>query len=245
MSSTQIDKKTAGVVLPGWLVAILRIILIAGLPLALTLITARVLMTPPYMQWEYNRADFPADPFGFTKEDRLLYGPLALEYLFNDMGMEFLSEQNLFDGTPIYNERELSHMDDVKGVVQGLTRFGLGLIATVVIAIILLAIPQKTRTDLYASLQAGSLLTIALIVAGLIAATTAFDWLFTQFHGLFFEGTSWLFPTSDTLIRLFPEQFWIDAFVLMFGAVLVEALILGGSMWWLMRRARQKVTSHE
>jgi integral membrane protein (TIGR01906 family) len=240
MSSTQIDKKTTGVVLPGWLVAILRVILIAGLPLALTLVTARALMTPLYMQWEYNRPDFPADPFGFTTQDRLLYGPLAQEYLFNDMDTEFLSEQNLSDGTPLYNERELSHMNDVKEVVQKLTRFGLGLVAVVAISIVLLAISERTRPDLYASLRAGSILTVMLIVAGLIAATTAFDWLFTQFHGLFFEGTSWLFPTSDTLIRLFPEQFWIDAFVLVFGSVLVEALIIGGAAWWMGKARRSE-----
>lgn len=233
MSSTPIDKKPERFVLPGWLAAILRVILIAGLPLVLTLVTARALMTPPFMQWEYNRPGFPTDPFGFSTEDRLLYGPLALEYLFNDAGPEFLSEQTLSDGTLLYNERELSHMGDVKGVVQGLTRFGLGLVTVVAAAVVLLAISGRTRPDLYAALRTGSILTVALIVAGLIAATTAFNWLFTQFHGLFFEGSSWLFPTSDTLIRLFPEQFWIDAFVLMFGGVLVEALIVGGVAWWL------------
>ncbi len=243
MSSTQIDKRTEGVVLPGWLVAILRVILIAELPLALALVTARVLMTPPYMQWEYNRPDFPADPFGFSKEDRLLYAPLAQEYLFNDMGTEFLSEQNLPDGTPLYNERELSHMNDVKGVVQKLTRFGLGLVAVMVISIVLLAISSSTRLDLYAALQAGSILTVALIIAGLIAATTSFDWLFTEFHGLFFQGNTWLFPTSDTLIRLFPEQFWIDAFVLVFSGVLIEALVIGGVAWWMGSARRRNSAS--
>jgi len=242
MSTTPIDKKTEGVVLPGWLVVVLRIIVIIGLPLALTLLTARALMTPLYMQWEYNRPNFPSDPFGFTKEDRLHYGPLAQEYLFSDAGLEFLSEQALTDGTPLYNERELSHMDDVKGVVQGLTRFGLGLVIVMAIAVVLLAISSRTRPELYAALRAGSILTVVLIIAGLIAATTAFEWLFTQFHGLFFEGSTWLFPTSDTLIRLFPEQFWLDAFVLMFGGVLIEALIMGGVMWWLLTGRRRSPT---
>jgi uncharacterized membrane protein len=34
---------------------------------------------------------------------------------------------------------------------------------------------------------------------------------FTDFHGLFFKGQSWLFPDSDTLIRLYPLKFWEDA----------------------------------
>ncbi|MBN1313326.1 MAG: TIGR01906 family membrane protein [Anaerolineae bacterium] len=234
-SSTQAEEKANRFILPVWLVAVLRVILVAALPLVLLLITARALMTPLYMQWEYNRPGFPADPFGFTQEDRLHYGPLALEYLFTDRGQEFLSEQSLADETPLYNERELFHMNDVKNVTRGLTAFGLGLVALYIAAIALLAISKTTRTDLYASLRAGSILTVALIAAGLIVATTAFDWLFTQFHGLFFKGTSWIFPTSNALIRLFPEQFWIDAFVLLFGGVLIEAVVIGALMWWMMR----------
>jgi len=36
---------------------------------------------------------------------------------------------------------------------------------------------------------------------------------FVGFHALFFEGDSWLFLYSDTLIRLFPLRFWQDAFL--------------------------------
>jgi len=77
---------------------------------------------------------------------------------------------------------------------------------------------------------------IMLIVLGLVAVATSFDWLFTQFHHLFFEGNSWLFLYSDTLIRLYPERFWVDAFALMFGGALLEAVMLGGVMWRLLRR---------
>jgi uncharacterized membrane protein len=41
----------------------------------------------------------------------------------------------------------------------------------------------------------------------------AFWQFFTLFHGLFFEGDSWLFLYSDTLIRLFPIRFWQDVFL--------------------------------
>ncbi len=47
---------------------------------------------------------------------------------------------------------------------------------------------------------------------------------FTLFHQVFFEGDSWLFLYSDTLIRLFPIRFWQDA-------VLAAAVIsLGGGL---------------
>ncbi len=82
----------------------------------------------------------------------------------------------------------------------------------------------------------GGVLTIALIAAGLIAVVTSFNWLFTQFHALFFEGDSWIFLYSDTLIRLFPIQFWTTAFVIVFGGALLEAILLSSMMWRLMRR---------
>ncbi len=34
-----------------------------------------------------------------------------------------------------------------------------------------------------------------------------------MFHGLFFNGNTWLFAYSDTLIRLFPIRFWEDTFL--------------------------------
>src|SRR5262245_58814514 len=103
-----------GFILPGWLIVILRVVVVAVMPFALILINARALMTPAYLNWEYNRPDFPPDEFGFSTADRLKYAPLALDYLFNDQGIEFLGQQKQGDGTPVYNERELSHMSDVK-----------------------------------------------------------------------------------------------------------------------------------
>lgn len=219
-----------------WLVALCRIVIVAGLPLMLVLLNARFLMSNAYLRWEYNRPAFPEDPFGFTQADRLKYAPLALDYLFNDQGIDFLGDQTFPDGAPLYNERELSHMHDVKVVTQQLMFFGYGVMLLVVTAVIVLATDPGARPALYRSLIAGSVLTAALIVAGLLAVATSFDWLFTQFHGLFFEGDTWIFAYSDTLIRLFPIRFWTDAFALMFGGALAEALIIGMVARRLLRR---------
>jgi integral membrane protein (TIGR01906 family) len=225
----------AGLVLPGWLIVVMHVVITAGLPLVLVLLNARVLMSNAYLKWEYNRPNFPEDSYGFTQEARQTYAPLALDYLFNDEGIEFLGDQTFPDGSPLYNERELSHMYDVKVVTQGLMRFGFGLLGVVVVSVILLAASPDARPTLYKALFMGSVITVGLIIAGLVLTATSFNWLFTQFHGLFFEGDSWIFLFSDTLIRLFPIRFWVDAFALMFGGALVEAIIIGVVMWRLMR----------
>src|SRR5512138_1399270 len=98
-----------------WLVSIL-------VPFALIGLGLRVLLTPLFLQVEYNLPYFPADEYGFTKEDRLKWAPYALNYLTNSEDIHYLSDLQFDDGQPLYNERELSHMDDVKQVTQGALR---------------------------------------------------------------------------------------------------------------------------
>jgi uncharacterized membrane protein len=52
-----------------------------------------------------------------------------------------------------------------------------------------------------------------IVVVGIALNPNVFDEFFIFFHSLFFEGNSWLFLFSDTLIRLFPIRFWEDAFL--------------------------------
>ena len=65
------------------------------------------------------------------------------------------------------------------------------------------------------------LLALTIGVIATIGASGSGDmfWqFFSDFHGLFFTGNSWLFADSTTLIRLYPLQFWQDA-VLYIGIV--------------------------
>ncbi len=46
------------------------------------------------------------------------WSQVSLDYLTNGAGIEFLANQKLDENTPLYNERELSHMLDVKNLIQ-------------------------------------------------------------------------------------------------------------------------------
>ena len=61
---------------------------------------------------------FPADDYGFTKQDRLHWAPYAVDYLVNRADISYLGDLKFEDGSPLYNERELTHMQDVKRVTQ-------------------------------------------------------------------------------------------------------------------------------
>ena len=65
------------------------------LPFLLLMTSIRILLTPLYLHLEYRRPGFPADPYGFTLQDRLQWASISLEYLLNDSDLSFLSEKTL------------------------------------------------------------------------------------------------------------------------------------------------------
>ena len=183
-------------------------------PLLLMMTSIRILLNPFFLDYEYNLPNFPADEFGFSKADRLHWGKLSLDYLTNSAGPEFLADLKFEDGDPIYNERELSHMLDVKNLVQLMIKIMLPMAGFLVLAWVLAWrlgwIPQFWK-----SISQGGWLTLGLIGLVLIGTVINFDAIFTSFHRLFFTGNTWLFYFDDTLIRLFPEKLWSDAFTFM------------------------------
>ncbi|HEX9840792.1 MAG TPA: TIGR01906 family membrane protein [Anaerolineales bacterium] len=206
-----------------WLVSML-------VPIALIGFGLRVLLTPLFLRVEYNMPYFPPDEFGFTKEDRLKWAPYALDYLVNNEDISYLGDLKFEDGTPLYNERELSHMDDVKRVTRGALRVwyvSLGLLALLGVWAGFGQWWQDYRLGLMRGgwLMVGLAAVVGLIVVvGIVINPNVFWNFFAGFHSLFFEGDSWLFLYSDTLIRLFPIRFWQDAFLL------AAVIALGGGV---------------
>jgi integral membrane protein (TIGR01906 family) len=199
-------------------------------PIALIGIGLRLLLTPLYLQLEYNMPYFPPDEYGFTKEDRMRWAPYALNYLLNGADISYLGDLKFDDGTPLYNERELSHMDDVKRVTQGALKVWYVSLALLLVLGVWAWYGgwwQAYRLGLMRGgwLIVGLAVTVGLIVVVGIAINPNVFWnFFAGFHSLFFEGDSWIFLYSDTLIRLFPIRFWQDAFLL------AAVIALGGGI---------------
>ncbi len=199
-------------------------------PLALIGLALRILLTPIFYTIEYNMPYFPADEYGFTKEDRLTWAPYAVNYLINDEDISYLSNLTFDDGSPLYNERELSHMQDVKKVIQGsLTTWYITLAILLLFAI--LFYKNNWISNYLLALQRGGWWMIGLALslafvagAGILINPDIFWAFFSGFHAVFFEGDSWLFYYSDTLIRLFPIRFWQDA------VIAIALIALGGGL---------------
>jgi integral membrane protein (TIGR01906 family) len=193
-------------------------------PLFLLGLGLRILLTPLFYNVEYRMPYFPADQYGFTQEDRLRWAPYAVDYLLNDADISYLGDLIFDDDSPLYNERELRHMQDVKVVTQAALKVWYGAVLLLA-GLGIWAWYGKWWPAYRQGLRRGGWWMIGLVtVIGLFGAL-AFWQFFTLFHALFFEGDSWLFYYSDTLIRLFPLQFWQDAF-LWAGAISVGGALL-------------------
>jgi len=199
--------------------AILSYLVSLLVPLALIGTALRILLTPIYFNIEYRMPYFPVDEYGMNQQERLKWAPYAVEYLTSGADISYLGNLKFEDGQPLYNERELSHMADVKNVVLG--ALGVWTISLILLSVLaILATRGQWIPDYINGLRRGGMWMIGLAAAlGLVAGVgillnpNVFWQFFTLFHQVFFTGDSWLFYYSDTLIRLFPIRFWQDAFL--------------------------------
>ena len=202
----------------GWVITIL-------VPVALVLTAVRMLLTTTFVKIEYGTPNFPADPYGFSFADRIKWSLVALDYLLNDAGIEFLGDLTFENGTPLYNQRELGHMVDVKNVVQRVLRVWL-ISWMVVVGVGIWAWQAGWLNGYRIGLIRGGWVTIGFVGAVILFVMIAFGILFVFFHQVFFDPGTWTFFYSDTLIRLFPERFWRDTFISVGIISILEGLIV-------------------
>ncbi len=200
-----------------------------SIPVIVSVLSILVLLSPIFTNLEYRRPGFPEDSYGFSRADRLDFGNQTRRYLISSDSLDDLQQLVFENGDPIYIERELSHLEDVKIVLQGVLKVFYG--AAAVFVFCGLIAQKKGWQGIYLkAISLGGKITAGILIMILFLTLISFQALFTNFHLLFFEGDSWLFFYSDTLIRLFPVQFWKDIF-LAFG---ILTLTGGGLLGWLL-----------
>ena len=215
-----------------------------------------VLATPVFLvtsnvTWAFN---FPGlYTYGFQKYEiapQMVMPPEELERIAAEIRAYWNNDAELLDvryaGKPFFNQRELTHLRDVKGLVRGVSAWRwvtLGyLLAFVVAGAAWYAMTRDHRALTRAAAWGGGL-TLALVAACGAAFLVAFDWLFLLFHRLSFANDLWqLSCPGDNLVCLFPEGFWFDATMLIVLATVVEAallLVLGLAARRLLRHVRR------
>ena len=214
---------------------ILILFVSVSVPFIISVFSILILLSPLFMNLEYRRPNFPEDNYGFSTEERLSFGNQTRRYLISSMSLDELRELRFAEGDQIYVERELIHLEDVKVVLQGVLRLFAGAIVVLSLGGAL-ANTQDWKDDFLKAVFLGGKITTGLLFVILFMTLLNFQSLFTNFHLIFFEGDSWLFYYSDTLIRLFPIRFWQDIFLLFGLTTLTGGIILG---WVLPARSQR------
>ena len=228
-----------------WLIALI-------LPVVIVLGVVRLMINPWYLEFEYRTPGFPADPYGFTMQDRLKYAINNFEYITNSANIYFLGDlrfpagqetpqpscQYMPDCSHLYNDRELEHMLDVKNVYKAAM-----VVLKVSFAFLLFLAIWSWRgkwLGIYLKgLERGSIFVFVLLGLLVLAIVTLFNYIFLIFHELFFKSGTWTFLYSDTLIRLFPERFFQDTFLIAGILALGLALIFFFGVRAVLRKIKQ------
>ena len=202
--------------LGAWLVASATALVILGASIA-------PFLAPAYIRIEQDRVGVGA----LTG-----YGPAELDAIAGSLIGDLVLWRGDFDvaveGVPVLNDRERSHMRDVRGVFAGF--FALVALAAVILVVAARrATGTEARRTMWRAVSSGARgLAMGLAVVGAIAIF-AFDAAFEVFHRLFFSSGSYTFdPGTDRLVQLFPERFWYETSTVV-GIVAVLVALL--TMW--------------
>jgi len=122
--------------------------------------------------------------------------------------MDYIVDRNEEMPLSIYlNERELTHMEDVK---EGFFYFNLVFLLVLAGSVLLLLLISKReigRVFLY-----GGIFSLELGVLLLLSFGLNFNGANDVFHSLFFTGDSWLFEVSDNIVNIYPQGLFFDLF---------------------------------
>ena len=178
--------------------------------------------------------------YGFDRYDISLHTGIARAELsrlgeeirdyFND-DTEFIDIDAVIYGElqPLFTEREILHMKDVKGLIHGVYLWQwitLGYLAASLATYIWL----RRREAIAGAVRAGfwgGVVTLVIIGALGLGSVIGFDALFLKFHQLSFANDLWrLNPRIHNLIAMFPEPFFRDATIFVALMAIGQALLL-------------------
>lgn len=214
--------------------------------LLITSIEAVTYWTPGYYEKEYAKYHV-TDAVQMEMSDLLEVTDEMMAYLRGRR--EDLHVTTTVNGQPreFFNEREIAHMEDVRGLFLGGLALRILCIAMVALCIALMA---ATRCDLRRvlprSICAGTGLLFAAVCVLAAVISRDFTKYFVIFHHIFFDNDLWILnPSTDLLINIVPEPFFMDTaarIALTFGASV--AIIFLVCLILVVRDRRNKNTAH-
>jgi len=208
---------------PRWLAALLQGTIVVAVPVVLFFTPLYAFVTPAFVRHEYAQPHVPAAE-RFAPQERLRLSDAAVGYLRGTVSREALASLRTAEGETAFLAREVEHLVDVKRVIDAmLLVHGVAAVLGLLSVLALWRIGALPRVS--AGLTTGVFLAGGVIVLVVVSALLDFGAFFTAFHQVFFTAGTWIFDYRDTLIQLYPIEFWMDAVWKMGAAIGLEAAI--------------------
>jgi integral membrane protein (TIGR01906 family) len=202
--------------------------LVTGVAATLVIVALSILpfLSPPWVAFGQARADATLWT-GFTTEQlRTVTDAILADLVIGPPEFDVT-----LDGAPVLEERERQHMRDVRGVFAGFFAAA-AVSAIVLVGAFLVARGTAARARFWRRLQRTGVAIVGVTIVGGLLGVLFFDQAFELFHRLFFPPGSYLFdPSTERLVQLFPQEFWIESSI----AVGVVVIALATGMWWVAR----------
>ncbi len=211
---------------------LLGLIITLAVPVILVLANVLLFMNPAWLAFQYSQPGFPKAEL-FSDTDRLYFGSESIEYVRGNRTLE------QFKALGVYQEREIKHMIDVRVLVDQVKIVLPVVTLLAIVALVVLARQPDARTLAARALFNGALLTLGLFIVVGIFAAVGFNTFFTLFHRVFFEGDTWLFNYTDSLIQFYPLPFWFTTSIVLIGLTVLEAIVVGAIGWFWQKKMSQ------
>ena len=171
-------------------------------PFFLLILFASFLTSKPYLLFSKGLYDSHDNVF-FDHDYAVDRIAGYLNYRYDNL--EFGIDEN--DDSVIMRDLEISHMVDVKNLYTYLRVAAVtSLIIAVSLSYMMYKVDRKELYKTYKSIYLGPLLFV-LFVGGYLIID--FNAAFTAFHQIFFTNDDWLLYSTDVLIILLPQNFWM------------------------------------
>jgi len=128
---------------------------------------------------------------------------------------------------PLFNDKEVTHMEDVQRLIQFFLQMQIVAAAVVVLRVGAAVAFDRASAPVGSELLWSAALMVALVVLVGVLSFIDFDGLWTRFHQIAFRNDLWqLDPSKDYLIMLFPEPFWFTATLRMATTVALQTVVI-------------------
>ena len=222
---------------------IAALLFIIALPVALVTTNIRIVLNEPRVYTYATDHYHTTETTRISRHELLRASGELRDYFNSDQKNVSIRAIRGNESVVLFNERETSHLRDVKSVFQASFRVQEGAIIFIMayIVMVFLWAREGSLRRLAREVFISGVASLAALAAVGLVALFGFDAFWNRFHVILFPSGNWEFdPRTDRLIQMFPDDFWRDVTLWIALGTLVELLLLSIGAGAVLRMTRER-----